>query len=319
MLKKLKINMIGLMKNKVVKLYGAFLLLSLVLLNISALISPFYREKQTPIRVKFIVRTAQDPNAYVSIWNTSKTSGGSSSNNQLRLPLESSGTYDFTVDWGDSSSNKVTIWNHANVTHNYASEGVFVINITGTIVGWRFNNGGDRLKIIEILQWGSLRLGNLGNYFYGCSNLNLTATDDLDLTGTTSLYEAFRGCTNLGSSGNMNGWDVSRVINMDYMFYQASSFNQPIGNWNVSSVTTMSWMFYRANSFNQPIGSWDVSKMTDLNYMFHDASSFNQLIDSWNVSSVTTMSRMFYGASSFNQPIDSWNVSSVTYMEEMFG
>ena len=37
------------------------------------------------------------------------------------------------------------------------------------------------------------------------------------------------------------------------MFYNASSFNQPLNNWNVSNVTDMDSMFYEATSFNQPL------------------------------------------------------------------
>ena len=34
---------------------------------------------------------------------------------------------------------------------------------------------------------------------------------------------------------------------MSYMFDQAKSFNQPIGDWNVSNVTDMSLMFFDAS------------------------------------------------------------------------
>lgn len=210
-----------------------------------------------------------------------------------------------------------TVWNQTERTQTYASEGVYIITITKTIIGWRFNNGGDKLKLLEIQQWGSLQLGNLGGYFYGCKSLKLTATDNLNLMGTTNLYQAFRDCTNLGSSGNMNGWDTSSVTNMDHMFYKATFFNQPVGNWDISSVTNMSSMFAYVISFNQYISNWDVSSVTCMDWMFLE-TRFNQPIGTWNVSSVTTMAYIFHWAVSFNQPLGDWDVSSVTNMTCMF-
>ncbi|MBN2155484.1 MAG: BspA family leucine-rich repeat surface protein [Candidatus Lokiarchaeota archaeon] len=255
---------------------------------------------------------------FISVWDTSLTSSGSSNSNQVKLPLQSSGKYNFLVEWGDGKSDTITSWNQAEVNHTYTFEGVYTINITGSIEGWRFNYGGDRLKLLEIQQWGCLQLGNDGSFFYGCSNLNLTAKDNLDLTGTTSLYKAFRDCNNLGSNGNLKGWDVSHITNMESMFHGASSFNQDIGAWNVSSVTNMEFMFHGASLFNQDIGAWDVSSVTNMVAMFYGASSFNQDIGGWDVSSVTDMDYIFCGASSFNQDIGGWDVSSVTEMESMF-
>ena len=49
------------------------------------------------------------------------------------------------------------------------------------------------------------------------------------------------------------------MTDMDSMFYEARSFNQPLNKWNVSKVTNMEEMFYRAESFNQPLNNWNVS------------------------------------------------------------
>jgi surface protein len=123
--------------------------------------------------------------------------------------------------------------------------------------------------------------------------------------------------TTLIFNENICSWDVSNVINMNYMFY-ITSFNQPIGSWNVGNVTTMNSMFRQANAFNQPIGSWNVGNVTQMFNMFNNANSFNQPIGSWNVSNVTNMRGMFNYAYTFNQNIGTWNVGNVTTMDSMF-
>ena len=117
---------------------------------------------------------------------------------------------------------------------------------------------------------------------------------------------------------NIGSWDTVNVTNMYNMFSGASAFNQNIGYWNTSNVLDMSGMFNGASTFNQNIGSWNVSQVTNMDGMFSLASVFNQPIGSWNVSNVTNMYSMFYFTSSFNQPIGSWNVSNVTNMGAMF-
>ena len=256
------------------------------------------------------------PNDFISIWNTSAP--GVSNSSQVSLPLYIYGTYDFLVEWGDGKSNVITSWNNENKTHSYASSGIYTIIITGTIEGWVFKNGGDKLKILEIQQWGCLVLKENSGHFWGCENLALTATDNLYLGGTTSLSSTFKDCENLGSNGSMSGWDVSGVKSMWEMFGGASSFDQPLGNWDVSNVSTLNSMFKGASSFNQDIGDWNVSAVHNMHNTFEGASSFNQDIGDWNVSSADEMYEMFKGASSFDQPLGNWDVSSVTDMNSMF-
>ena len=297
---------------------GCALVVSIIVLAACPLVLSLHEQGGMQALKVAPVATSSDPSAFLSTWDTTRTSAGSSASNQVMLPLLSNGTYNFMVAWGDGTTSNITAWNQAQVMHTYATPGVYDININGTISGWEFNYGGDRLKLLGISQWGSLQLGNSGGYFDGCANLDLTATDAPDLAGTKTLSVAFAGCTRLGSSGNMDTWDVSHVTNMSYMFFYASSFDQPIGAWNVSGVTDMSWMFYSASSFDQPIGAWNVSSVTDMTWMFCDASAFNQPIGAWNTSSITDMSYMFAAALSFDQPIGAWDVSRVTDMSYMF-
>ena len=119
-------------------------------------------------------------------------------------------------------------------------------------------------------------------------------------------------------NGDISGWDVSSVENMDLMFWNAKSFNQDISRWNVSNVENMKNMFWGAISFNQPLDKWDVSSVKNMRDMFRYATSFNQDISRWNVSSVENMNSMFYKAKSFNQDISRWDVSNVENMGWMF-
>ena len=230
---------------------------------------------------------------------------------------------------------------NGNVTHMYAVPGEYEVRISGTFPQIFFNNAGDRLKIIDIKQWGTQTWISMQNAFYGAENLTMSATDTPDLSAVVGMTGTFRGATSF--NGDISGWDTSNVIIMentfhdasafdqdigswdvsnvtkiDAMFRGASAFNQDIGRWNVSSVTNMSGMFAGVTAFNQDISSWNVSSVTNMSFMFDDATAFNQDLGSWNVSSVTNMSFMFDGATAFNQDLGNWNVSSVTNMSFMF-
>ena len=258
--------------------------------------------------------------AFISTWFLT------TSDNTIQLPLIESGTYDFEIDWGDGTVEKITNANYQQ-KHAYrykSTGGKFNIIINGVIEGWQFYKLDDSnyydtseaKKIIEIVQWGSLAFGDTENQFWVCKNLQITATDAPDLSKTTSLKGAFAQCEDINPTGLMfSNWDVSNITNMSRMFSNIEHFNQDLSRWDVSNVTDMSWMFSETH-FNQDISSWDVSKVTNMEGLFI-RSDFNQDISSWDVSNVTDMSGMFQGAT-FNQDISGWNVSNVEDMSGMF-
>ena len=143
--------------------------------------------------------------------NTANTSLDSSAADQFRLPLVSSLPLNAVVDWGDGSSDTITVFNQPEVTHTYNTTTTteFTISITGDLSGWRFANGGDKLKMLNVSQWSGLNIStDVG--FWGCTNLTATATD-APLITTTSLSTYFAQCTNF--NGDIGNWNVSNVTN----------------------------------------------------------------------------------------------------------
>ncbi len=255
---------------------------------------------------------------FITIWKTDNTGNVVSGPNQVKLPLASTGTYDFIVDWGDGTSNTITTYNQPEATHSYAAPGTYTVTLAGQIEGFGFAaSGQDSSKLIDIARWGSVRLHNNGSQFRNCNNLTaFSAIDSPDLSSVSNMSSMFYGASSF--NGNISAWNVANATNMSEMFRGASAFNQNLNTWNVANVTNMNNMFRQASSFNGNISSWNVANVTEFTGMFWQASSFNQDISSWNVSNATFMGYMFYWASSFNANISAWNVTNVIYTGGMF-
>jgi surface protein len=227
--------------------------------------------------------------AFVSEWKTDNP--GVSANDQVTLPLESVGTYNFTVFWGDGTQDTITAWNDAATTHTYSVSGTYTITIIGAISGLRFNNGGDKDKILEVSEWGPLNLGNSSSYFYGCTNLIITATDVLDLTGMTLMAGIFRACPAITTVPSMASWDTSNITNISAFVRDSILFNQPMPT-DFTSLQDASGAFFNAESFNQPFPS-NTPNLANTQFMFFDADAFDQDMGSQNVTSLTNATNMF--------------------------
>ncbi len=140
---------------------------------------------------------------------------------------------------------------------------------------------------------------------------------DIDISLITDMSFVFSDSERKDFSG-IEDWDMSKVTNTNYMFYNAKNFNHPLNKWDMSNVSSMKGMFYEAQSFNQPLDKWDTSNVINMSEMFDKAKKFNQPLENWNVSNVRNMYGMFYRAQSFNQPLDKWDIKSVENMKFMF-
>ncbi|WP_405412602.1 BspA family leucine-rich repeat surface protein [Maribacter sp. Asnod1-A12] len=254
--------------------------------------------------------------SFTSIWNTNNIETGSSANNQITVPTNPAyTTYNFDIDWGDSTTDTGVT---GNITHTYATSGSYTISISGTFPSIYFNDevANDKLKIIEILSWGNIQWQTMENAFYGCENLNFDAIDSPDLSQVTTLKYMFRGCTSF--NGIINDWDISNITDLSGLFYGCNIFNRPLDLWTTNAVTDMSETFAGARDFNEPLDNWNTANVTTMYRMFYGASDFNQNINNWIVDNVTNMSGTFYSTGSFNEPLNNWNVSKVTFMSSMF-
>ena len=137
------------------------------------------------------------------------------------LPLVPGGKHNFTVLWGDGQCSKITAHDQDEVKHTYKEPGIYTIILDGDVDGFSFNCTGKGdyhfscSQIVNILQWGWLKLGK-SHQFYGCVNLEVSATDLLDMSGVESTEYMFYNCSSF--NGDISHLDTTNIKNMSHMF-----------------------------------------------------------------------------------------------------
>lgn len=284
---------------------------------------------------------------FVITIDTTKGAGlnGASTDTQFTYPGLGSDAY--TIDCNNDGVVDASVAANTPHTCNYSTPGVYTVRIASAIPRVSFSGQGDKLKLLSVDQWGTGKWRLMMNSFYGCSNMDVKASDVPDLSLVQDLSGMFSGATSLkGESANW-AWDTSNVKYTDTMFVRASNFNQNIGSWDMSNVesmtrmfndaaafnnggsssisawntakaTSMEGVFWGAKAFNQPVGSWNVSNTTSFALVFMGAENFNQDLSHWDTSKATNMSYAFHGARAFDHDIGSWDVGGVTNMDHMF-
>ena len=115
--------------------------------------------------------------------------------------------YNFTVDYGDGTEEKVvTSYDDADKIHSYEKAGTYLITIKGQCPAFSFNDESiSKEKITGIKQWGNV-IKNIGGLpialkinFSGCTNLkgNLPDPTENSFKNVLSVEYMFNGCINL--------------------------------------------------------------------------------------------------------------------------
>ena len=270
------------------------------------------------------------PKVFESVWKVG------SDNSTLNFP-GGSGTCDYTIDWGDGSTDSYTSCEDYR-SHTYTSAGTYTIKVTGTIHNWSCNKTVP--AHFDSYFCDKYCTENEDEKYYDlcfdfCKDVSYSICgNNAELVGIVDTLPALIGIESFGPVGltshsfeNANQLtyvsskdipNANALTNMSEMFANATLFNGAIGNWDTSQTIDMSNMFMGASNFNQSLSGWDTSNVTRMSYMFYNAKSFNGDISAWDTSNVKYMSSMFMGASSFNQSLNGWDTSNVNDMVRMF-
>ena len=176
-------------------------------------------------------------------------------------------------------------------------------------------------ELISLAKIDTSKVTSMKELFRKSERKDFSGIEKWDTSGVSTFASMFESVECFNS--DISGWNVENAKSFYFMFWNASSFNQPIGEkWHTKSAEGMIGMFCQARSFNnggQPFGEkWVMDKVKWTWRMFWGAENFNQEINHWNVANVENMQRMFMNAKAFNKPLHKWNVSNVKNMEEMF-
>ena len=142
--------------------------------------------------------------------------------------------------------------------------------------------------------------------------------------------------------GDISKWDVSKVINMDYMFMHASSFKQQLCGeaWILSNATKKLMFEGSPGSISRSMCTSTPTIATTAIRAFSPQSKSelksainacirlfphgqcsdgpHGAIRQWDVSRITDMSLIFEKTTSFNGDVSTWDVSRVEEMNGMF-
>lgn len=257
--------------------------------------------------------------AFIFVVKTDNT--GTSDDDQFTIPSASFSTeYNYTVTKisgpGDLVGDPVshTTANTA-LTLTFTEVGTYELAINGTFRGWRFADGGDKLKMLEVKQWGDFQLGNYsGQHFKGCTNLIVTATDSpLYISGSTSAFEMFNGCLNLVDVPNLDTWTITASVAA--MFRDCRLFTGATSNIEDLTIpgTNIRTLFFNCESFDRDISNWDVSNITNWGtgaegFMFNTAGrnakfspvNYNAILSKWSRQDLTPSLGIDFGLSQYD-------------------
>ena len=121
---------------------------------------------------------------------------------------------------------------------------------------------------------------------------------------------------------DLSSFDISKVTNMGYMFYNISNpTTLDLSNFDTSQVTDMESMFARMSSLmTLDLSNFDTSQVRSMRSMFSAMYNLATLnISHFDTSKVTDMAGMFYSVSTLNTlNLSNFDSSKVTDMNHMF-
>lgn len=257
-----------------------------------------------------LIGTVADRHRNIDLSSDYFTTTWDASSGSIALPVFMGTAYDFDyrIDGGAwTNYNQTPTTNHELVISGLSGNVILDINpINNGLTTWKFNNGGDKLKILSVDNWGVNEISDTKwiSAFYGCTNMQITALDYPKFINNANLTNFFRKCNNL-TTLNLSNWDVSNMVNLNAFMQDCTGITSLVlDNWNLSICISLQNTFRGVlNLTSLSILNWDVSNITNFNSTFRFCSSLTNLdVSNWNVSNATILNGFIEGTS-FTTPV----------------
>lgn len=178
----------------------------------------------------------------------------------------------------------------------------------------------------EILDTRNVR--DMSYLFYHCISLRELDLSKWDVSSVTKFRGTFCcGYNQIGNARlkklNLSGWNVSKAMDMAYMFYGCGNLREvDVKDWDVSNVTNFRHTF--ADCFRMreiDVSRWNTHSVITVDGIFNDCRRLKEIdISSWDTASCREFDQMFDNCSALRRikGLSQINTGSGISFEEMF-
>ncbi len=159
-----------------------------------------------------------------------------------------------------------------------------------------FDNNG-----VVVLPWNTASVTDMSYMFHGTSSLRALNALEWETSLVQTMDSMFREASSFNA--DVSTWDTQAVTSMAYMFQAAREFTsagQSTIPWTTNNVVDMRFMFADATLFDGDITSWNTDAVTAMDSMFSSAISFKSDITVWTAAT-TSATNMFENATVWNR------------------
>lgn len=134
------------------------------------------------------------------------------------------------------------------------------------------------LTELDVSNWDTSSCTDMGWMFYGLTHLTTLDVSKWDVSKVTSFHHMFAWCTQLIPQGVEN-WDTSSAQYMDAMFHSNLNTSLDLSGWDVSNVKDFAQMFERNIYLTEIKGleKWNTSSGQVFGEMFYGCQSLKEL------------------------------------------
>ena len=191
---------------------------------------------------------------------------------------------------------------------------------TGLIKDMTYMFRNSKFLELDVSSFNTENVNSLNATFYDCSLIKLDL-NNWDISNVIDIEFMFGGCKSLNNL-NISNFDTSKVTNMWQTFNGCSSLtNLDLSHFDTSNVTNMRAMFAGCSSLTTlNVSNFNIKEVTELREMFKGCSSLTRLdLSSFNTNKATDLSSMFNGCSKLTTlNLDNFDTSKVTSMWQTF-